>query len=377
MRNIATFLMLLLFVGSLAAKEKAGAVYLFADGAAEDLTNDMTEVLSSKLTDGTDLKIIPKEKFLARTLKLSGRTPEDCLRDATCIKKVGFELNLSLIAIGKLLNPGKGYTLIVTRYSLIGGEDKTFTYDDIPDIPKLIGTFKSLADKLRTAEGAYLLVSSQQSGATVFIDGKFIGVLPLKPVPISEGFHKLMVKKTGFGDYRSKVSCRSGKTCEVKVALKTASSDNSTGLVLKDDKAAGLVSGAVTVKSGSNRPWRIAGYSGLGVGAAVVGTGVYFLMAAKGTSDDLNGGCWDDTGLGKTICSYSESSMRGMVSDGESQMTMAGALIGTGVGLMALSTTAIILFWNDPEAPATSSAMPTIVPTLAPGYGGLSARISF
>ena len=69
--------------------------------------------------------------------------------------------------------------------------------------------------------------------------------------------------------------------------------------------------------------------------------------------------------------------MRSRVSDGESQMTMASALIGTGIGVMALSTTAIILFWNDPEPAGTKSAMPTITPTVAPGYGGISASFSF
>lgn len=376
MRYIAAFLMFSL-CGSLVAKERAGAVYLFADGAPEDLTNDMTEILSSKLSDGTDLKVMPKEKFLSRTLHLSGKNPEECLRDPTCIKKVGFELNLSLVAIGKLLMPGDGYALVVTRYSLIGGEDKTFTYDDIADIPQLIPIFKSLSDELRTAEGAHLLVTSKQEGATVFIDGKFIGVMPIRAIPISDGFHKLMVKKKGFADYRSKVSCRSGKTCEVKVALKVATADGAGGLVVRDDQAAAAVDEAAKATTGSNLPWRIAGYSGLGVGAATIGAGVYFLMAAKGTSEDLNDGCWNDTGLGKSICQYSESTMRSRVSDGESQMTMASALIGTGIGVMALSTTAIILFWNDPAAPAPKTAMPTIVPTVAPGYGGLSASFSF
>ena len=369
----ALTLLILLMSPMLLAQTKLGGVYLFPGEGLEELAGDMTEVLISNLSDGSDLSVMPKERFLTRTKEVSKRYAKDCLTKTNCARKVGYELNMKLLAVGALEKSDAGYTLQITRYSVAGGEDVTHEYEGIPDIPKLMKQIKLLAVLLKKAEGSYLTILSEEEGATVFVDDKFIGVLPVKPFAISEGFHKLMVKKKGFKDFRSKVSCKAGRKCEIKVRLVAGTGDGNTAAVMAPIDEAPA---AVTQQTGGGgKTWRIVGFTGLGLGAAVLGTGVYFMTDAGATSDYLDSNCFDSGGA--TYCRYSRATMNSKVDAGKSSMTMANVFMGVGAGVMTASTAVLIFMWNHGADDAPPAAAAQIVPSFAPGYGGLTATLSF
>jgi|GEM_PF-2851109 len=357
------------------AQQKTGAVYLFADGAPADLTADMTEVLISNLAEGSELTILPKEKFLQRTQQVSDRYADQCLREADCVLKVGTGLNLSLVAVGFLQMQGNGYRLKATRYSLTGGDDQPFLYDGLADVPKLIGAVKDLATHLRESEGAVLALTGDNPGATVFIDDKFIGVLPLKAISVSEGFHKLLVRKKGFDDFRSKVSCKTGTRCEVPVELKPLAAGTATVVLEPSPEDVTAATDASTAPGRGVNPWRIVSGVGMGLGGAALGTGIYFLLRAKADSSYLDDNCSKGSDA-RTYCAYPARVRDEKVDDGKQSTTLSTALLVGGGVLLAGSTTLLILLWNHGDAPATAPAA-TLVPTVLPGYAGVSAAFAF
>lgn len=376
MRLLALLILLVALAPLASAQQKTGAVYLFADGAPADLTADMTEVLISNLTEGSELTILPKEKFLQRTQQVSDRYADQCLRDADCVLKVGTGLNLSLVAVGFLQMQGNGYRLKATRYSLSGGDDQPFAYDGLTDVPKLIEAVKDLATHLRESEGAVLTLTGDNAGGTVFIDDRFIGVLPLKAVSVSEGFHKLLVRKKGFDDFRSKVSCKNGTRCDVRIDLKPMTTGAAT--VVQEpgagEPAAGPAVAEQAAGAGGSHPWRIVSGVGMGLGGAAIGAGVYFLLRAKAAGDYLDDNC--DDAAGGMVCGYPQRVFDAKVDDSKQSNTIGTAMLVTGGVLLVGSTTLLLLLWNhgDAEAPAPAA---TLVPTFAPGYTGVSAAFSF
>lgn len=376
MRIVALFVLAVAVAPAAWAQQKTAAVYLFADGAPPDLTADMTEVLVSNLAEGSELTILPKEKFLQRTQQVSDRYADQCLRDADCVLKVGTGLNLSLIAVGFLQMQDSGYRLKITRFSLTGGEDQSFSYDALTDVPKLIEAIKEVATHLREAEGAVLALTGDNDGGTVFLDDKFIGVLPMRSISMSEGFHKLLVRKKGYEDFRSKVSCKTGTRCEVPVVLKPLAAGAAT-VVLEPTPAESAATATATEKAeapgrGVN-PWKVVSGVGMGVGGAAIGAGVYFLLRAKGDGDYLDGNC--DTGSdGRTYCSYPRSVLDQKADDGKQSTTLGTVMLATGGAVLAASTAWLIYLYvtDGPTAPAAA-----LVPTVAPGFAGVSASFAF
>jgi len=374
MRLLAAISLLLTLAPAAWAQQRSGAVYLFADGAPADLTADMTEVLISNLVEGSELTILPKEKFLQRTQQVSDRYADQCLRDADCVLKVGTGLNLSLIAVGYLQMQGTGYRLKVTRFSLTGGDDQLFTYDALTDVPKLIGALKTVAANLREAEGAVLAITGDNAGGTVFVDDKFIGVLPLKTISVSDGFHKLLVRKKGFDDFRSKVSCKSGTRCEIPVDLKPMAAGTAAIVIEGPAPEASASATAASSGPGFNVSRFVAG-AGMGAGGALIGTGVYFLLRAKADTRYLDDNCETTAGGGKTFCSYPQSVLDAKVSDGKSSTTVAIVLMAAGSAVFAGSTAWLVTTYLADDTPKPPAA--TLAPALAPGYAGVSASFAF
>jgi hypothetical protein len=339
MRLLVVLLLAVALAPSALAQQRTGAVYLFADGAPADLTSDMTEVLISNLAEGSEMTMLPKEKFLQRAQQVSDRYADQCLRDPDCVLKVGTGLNLSLVAVGFLQMQGNGYRLKATRYSLMGREDEPFLYDGLTDVPRLIEAVKTLASRLRESEGALLAFTGDNAGATVFIDDRFIGVLPMRTIAVADGFHKLLVRKKGFDDFRGKISCKSGTRCEVQVDLR-ASVAGAPAVATDPSAPEPLIEAESKPVGGNRTPWRILSGVGMGLGGAAVGGGAYFLVKDPPST------------------------------------TVGAALLATGGVVFAASTAWLIYLYvaDTREAPAPAA---TLLPTVAPGFAGVSASFAF
>jgi serine/threonine protein kinase/outer membrane protein assembly factor BamB len=66
----------------------------------------------------------------------------------------------------------------------------------------------------------YLTIYSTPSGASVYVDGKFIGKTPLENYELSSGEHSLIIQAEGYEDYSTSVFITPGETSSVNVNLK-------------------------------------------------------------------------------------------------------------------------------------------------------------
>ncbi len=64
-----------------------------------------------------------------------------------------------------------------------------------------------------------LSVSSNITGAQVFVDGKFVGGVPLMSLELSAGSHRVQVKKDGYDTYRTNVEITSGRLASLEAYL--------------------------------------------------------------------------------------------------------------------------------------------------------------
>jgi hypothetical protein len=69
-----------------------------------------------------------------------------------------------------------------------------------------------------TASGS-ISVSSSPTGATILLDGTSKGTTPATLSGISTGTHTLVIKKTGYNDYKTSVTVSAGKTVSVAATL--------------------------------------------------------------------------------------------------------------------------------------------------------------
>ena len=60
--------------------------------------------------------------------------------------------------------------------------------------------------------GASILVESNVRGASVFVDGRNVGVTPLSNISISIGRHSVLVEKSGYATYQKRVKVDPGRS---------------------------------------------------------------------------------------------------------------------------------------------------------------------
>lgn len=112
------------------------------------------------------------------------------------------------------------------------------------------------ADESNAAVNAVLSIASDPAGASVYVDGQFVGETPLNLDRLAAGDHRLRVVKTGFLENGRIVSVTAGKTNAVQVKL--TPNTNAT--------AAQVISG--TGGGGGSRKWLWIGLAGGGAAAA-------------------------------------------------------------------------------------------------------------
>jgi hypothetical protein len=79
---------------------------------------------------------------------------------------------------------------------------------------------------------ATLSVESNISGAKVLIDGKDVGITPIKDMPVSVGEYRLTVEKDGYESYQKQVRIETGRAINLYVDLKQKKSDDSASVQL-------------------------------------------------------------------------------------------------------------------------------------------------
>jgi hypothetical protein len=98
-----------------------------------------------------------------------------------------------------------------------------------------------------------LFVSSEPSGAGVFLDGKDVGVTPWENAKLKPGAHALSLQKDGFTAFEKQITLSEGKTDSLSIVLqqrpaaKTTDSTVGKSKPVRFDKVAAIVAGCIFV----------------------------------------------------------------------------------------------------------------------------------
>ena len=179
-------------------------------GLSENAARNLTQVLSVELKRIQGASVIGKED-IAAMLDLEGQKQVlGCDSDTSCLAEIGGALGVDKLVVGQV---GKLAENFIISLRLIS---PTTARVDNRISENFMGTEATLIPAIRTA-GRKLLgidskdpgslgVSSSERDATVYLDGKEQGILPMPPIQeLGPGRYSLRVQKDGYFDWNGDV----------------------------------------------------------------------------------------------------------------------------------------------------------------------------
>ncbi|MDB4968050.1 MAG: hypothetical protein JWN44_3739 [Myxococcales bacterium] len=225
MRGTWLGLAVLLSAGVAAAKPskpKLAALILKTGSVDEELADNLTEVLISRLARRGDYEIAGKEELKTK-LGVDDRAANECINNIGCIGRVGTELGVTRVVVGTLGKRGDDYLYNLNLMDITTGqvENRVFELVAGGKVEPLIAAVQSTADKLflPKIEPGGVRVSSETRGAMVYLDDAFMGSTPVRRDGLEPGMHKMRVEKEGHVGWAKDIEVPAGATMEVKVPL--------------------------------------------------------------------------------------------------------------------------------------------------------------
>jgi PEGA domain len=204
------------------ARPKLAALILKTGNVDEELADNLTEVLISRLARRGDHEIAGKEELKTK-LGVDERAAVDCMSNPSCLGRVGTELGVTRMVVGTLGKRGDDYLYNLNLIDITTGkvENRVFQMVAGGKVDPLIGAVQSTADKLLEpkVEPGGVRVTSETRGAMVYLDDAFMGSTPVRRDGIEPGPHGLRVEKEGHVGWAKEVDVPAGETLEIKVPL--------------------------------------------------------------------------------------------------------------------------------------------------------------
>jgi hypothetical protein len=170
-----------------------------------------------------------------------------CDDDASCLAEIGGALGVQWLIASTVAKVGPTLVLSMT---LVDAESvkvesrETLTGDDVAAIiGQLPTTVDRLVRTLLAGRQGTLKLFSNVDDAIVEIDGRLIGPTPVAELTLTQGQHRVVVKKAGFYDFAADVDIRPGATSEVSATMAAAE--------LGDDLRFLTIGGLVTAGGGA------------------------------------------------------------------------------------------------------------------------------
>ena len=212
--------------GSAAAKPsrpKLAALILKTGSVDEELADNLTEVLISRLARRGDHEIAGKEELKTK-LGVDDRMAADCMSNADCLGRVGTELGVTTMVVGTLGKRGDDYAYNLNLINIETGqrgEPRLRARRRRQGAATLIAAVQSTADKLLEPkiEPGAVRVTSETRGAMVYLDEAFMGSTPVRRDGVEPGAHSLRVEKEGHVGWAKEIDVPAAATLEVKVPL--------------------------------------------------------------------------------------------------------------------------------------------------------------
>ncbi len=223
--GVATCVFMSLMCGPAAARPsrpKMAALILKTGSVDEELADNLTEVLISRLARRGDHDIAGKEELKTK-LGVDDRAAADCMSNPGCLGRVGTELGVTRMVVGTLGKRGDDYVYNLNLIDIESGrvENRVFEMVAGGKVQPLIAAVQSTADKLLEpkVEPGAVRVTSETRGAMVYLDEAFMGSTPVRRDGVEPGPHALRVEKEGHVGWAKEIEVPAGATMEVKVPL--------------------------------------------------------------------------------------------------------------------------------------------------------------
>jgi PEGA domain len=204
------------------SRPKLAALILKTGSVDEELADNLTEVLISRLARRGDHEIAGKEELKSK-LGVDDRAAADCMQNSGCLGRVGTELGVTRMVVGTLGRRGDDYVYNLNLIDIETGkvENRVFELVAGGKVDTLISAVQSTADKLLEpkVEPGAVRVTSETRGAMVYLDEAFLGSTPVRRDGLEPGAHQLRVEKEGHVGWAKDIEVPAGATMEVKVPL--------------------------------------------------------------------------------------------------------------------------------------------------------------
>jgi hypothetical protein len=204
------------------SRPKLAALILKTGTVDEELADNLTEVLISRLARRGDHEIAGKEELKSK-LGIDDRAAADCMSNPGCLGRVGTELGVTRMVVGTLGKRGDDYVYNLNLIDIETGrvENRVFELVAGGKVQPLIAAVQSTADKLLEPkiEPGAVRVTSETRGAMVYFDEAFMGSTPVRRDGVEPGTHSLRVEKEGHVGWAKEIEVPAGAMMEVKVPL--------------------------------------------------------------------------------------------------------------------------------------------------------------
>jgi hypothetical protein len=222
MRSVG-WVLVLCGVAQAAPKPKLAALILRSGGVEEELADNLTEVLISRLAKRGDHEIAGKEEFKTK-LGVDDKAAGECIDNPGCLGRAGTELGVTRVVVGTLGRRGPDYLYNLNLIDITTGRTENRVFELVAGggkVDTLIAAVQATADKLfePKIEPGGVRVTSETRGAMVYLDDAFMGSTPVRRDGIDAGTHHLRVEKEGHRGWTKDIDVPPGNTLEVKVPL--------------------------------------------------------------------------------------------------------------------------------------------------------------
>jgi hypothetical protein len=222
MRGLGLATVVMLVSTTAAAKPKLAALILKTGSVDEELADNLTEVLISRLARRGDHVIAGKEELKSK-LGVDERAAAECMSNPGCLGRVGTELGVTRMVVGTLGKRGVDYLYNLNLIDITTGkvENRVFEMVAGGKIDPLIAAVQSTADKLfePKVEPGGVRVTSETRGAMVYLDDAFMGSTPVRREGVEPGAHALRVEKEGHLGWAKEIEVPAGNIMDIKVPL--------------------------------------------------------------------------------------------------------------------------------------------------------------
>ena len=324
--------------------------FTLAGSAHPDLARVLADAAASGAAAAPDLQVLSQGDIAAMLGLEKTRQMLGCTDDQGCMAELAGALDSDRLLSGsltilertslltvKMLDVKKSRTLARVTATLLDATER-----ELVDAARRLGHEAATGEKLDTT--GVVRVAVDRAGATVTLDGRSLGVSPLKEAPrVLEGPHSITVQKEGFVRWSTTVMVPAGQAVPVTVEL---------------------VPVQLMGEAARSRLWTWGSVSA-GVAVAATGSGIYFGSKANQSYDAYQA----ETVRSKAVDLHDQAQQQATIANVSWAIAGASALAAGGLLVAAMV--------QDASAAAPPPARTTAVPVLVPGGAMLAVGGSF